>query len=135
MRNSRGAFTLIELLTVIAVIAVLAALLLPALGRAKNSARRTQCLSNLKQMITGSLLYADDNTSGSFTADSLGYPGQRWRDDDDVNYLYSRYVPTLENVSMPGTDDKIDQNNMIDIVITRDGEKISKVPFLVLWVC
>ena len=82
MRNSQRAFTLIELLTVVAIIAVLAAMLLPALSRAKNTARRTQCLNNLKQMITGSLLYADDNSSGSFTADSLGFPGQRWRDDD-----------------------------------------------------
>ncbi len=69
-RAKRKAFTLVELLVIIGIVGVLIALLLPALRKAKEAARSTKCLSNLRQVGFAWNLYANDN----------GYvlPGPRW---------------------------------------------------------
>jgi prepilin-type N-terminal cleavage/methylation domain-containing protein/prepilin-type processing-associated H-X9-DG protein len=63
-RRARRGFTLIELLVVIAIIAILAAILFPVFSRAREKARQTACLSNLKQIGLGSQMYAQDFDDG-----------------------------------------------------------------------
>lgn len=71
---NRSAFTLIELLVVIAIIAILVALLLPAVQQAREAARRSACLNNLKQISLGMLMF--EETYGHFP---YGRTGFLWR--------------------------------------------------------
>jgi prepilin-type N-terminal cleavage/methylation domain-containing protein len=83
-------FTLIELLVVIAIIAVLAAILFPVFARARESARRTACLGNLKQIGTGIRIYCDDFNGVTF---SEWYPYNAPLGPSPIVLAYQRYIP------------------------------------------
>lgn len=72
----RHAFTLIELLVVVSIIAVLAGMLLPALGIVQEAARASSCANNLRQVLSATVAYANDEEGRLPNADP--YAGQAW---------------------------------------------------------
>jgi prepilin-type N-terminal cleavage/methylation domain-containing protein/prepilin-type processing-associated H-X9-DG protein len=79
-RVNERSFTLIELLVVVAIISVLAAMLLPVLQQARNTAKQTNCMNNLRQVGTALLVMADDHDGWLDQAHVDGYssPGDNW---------------------------------------------------------
>ena len=97
--SGRKAFTLIELLVVIAIIAILAAILFPVFARAREKARQTSCLNNVKQLVLAELMYASDY-------DEFVLPlniGGRWWQDLCMPYIKNEQIMVCPSCRFTGS--------------------------------
>jgi prepilin-type N-terminal cleavage/methylation domain-containing protein len=93
MERKRIGFTLIELLVVIAIIAILAAILFPVFARAREQARKTSCLSNMKQIGLAALMYTQDYDE---TWPCMYLEAARLIPDDIYSEVYNGHAPIAD---------------------------------------
>ncbi len=105
--KTRKGFALVELMIVIEVVVFLLAMLLPALSRARESARRAQCLNVLKQVITGIKVYSPDYDEYYPTSAKPGKEINVETHYKDLGILYPNYVTSLDVFTCPSSRDKM----------------------------
>lgn len=115
-RRARG-FTLIELLVVIAIIALLIGILLPSLGRARESSRRARCLNNTRQLAMACINYSNDVKAGYFIPAYFDW-------EDNIGWLFPTYIDSYQAALCPSTRNRIREN----LTLSEDsGEPVQQV--------
>ncbi|RJP19185.1 MAG: type II secretion system protein [Candidatus Abyssobacteria bacterium SURF_5] len=127
MSTQRRGFTLVELLVVIAIIGILAAFLLPALARAREAARRTSCVNNLKQLGMIFNLYASEHRSSYPPIENIS---ERFMFDADA--LYPEYLSDALIAACPSDPSYDPKNNFrlaVDTTLSDNSFGAASRPF------
>ena len=120
--SNRGAFTLIELLVVIAIISLLAAILFPVFARARENARKTSCLSNVRQLAVGFTQYFQDYDEQFPLLGKNGAPDTSWI------YTMQPYIKSTQLLRCPSDTSRqwLDHGDWYDASITYMADGVTK---------
>src|SRR5688572_13499425 len=124
IRQSRFGFTLIELLVVIAIIALLAAILFPVFARARENARKTSCMNNVKQIGLAWVTYAQDYDEMTVPySDNGGSTGRHfnWR------FILQSYIKSQQALKCPSSAGNIGISYALNASVASNGRALADI--------